>query len=216
MVWASFVIAWFAGLALTPQVRGLARRWQFLDRPDAERKTQCGAVAFGGGVSVFLAATVAVLFSLCIDAELRALAPRAFWLLPSASLIVILGVLDDRFGMRGRHKLLGQIAASMLALASAPPVFEFDLLGWTIPLGVVGPLVALFWLLGSINAFNLIDGVDGLAGSVGLVVALALAVISAIQGQFFDSLIALSLAGGLLGFLPLQLGSGDHLPGGCG
>jgi UDP-GlcNAc:undecaprenyl-phosphate GlcNAc-1-phosphate transferase len=59
----------------------------------------------------------------------------------------------------------------------------------------------LFWLLGAINAINLIDGIDGLASSVGLVLCATIAAITLWQGYVFETLVMLSLAGALLGFL---------------
>ena len=57
------------------------------------------------------------------------------------------------------------------------------------------------WLLGAINSFNLIDGIDGLAGSVGVVFSITFGLIAFYYECYLDSLIALALAGSLLGFL---------------
>jgi UDP-GlcNAc:undecaprenyl-phosphate GlcNAc-1-phosphate transferase len=59
----------------------------------------------------------------------------------------------------------------------------------------------MFWLLGAINALNLIDGMDGLATGVGIVLSLAVAVMAMLTGHSTEAFLSLALAGGLLGFL---------------
>jgi UDP-GlcNAc:undecaprenyl-phosphate GlcNAc-1-phosphate transferase len=61
--------------------------------------------------------------------------------------------------------------------------------------------ITLFWFVGAINAFNLLDGIDGLASSVGLILSLALAAMAWYLGHHAEALIALALAGSLLAFL---------------
>ena len=62
-------------------------------------------------------------------------------------------------------------------------------------------LLTAFWIVGLINAFNLIDGVDGLASGIAFVGAVSLVALSLIQGNFFITLAGAALAGGLLAFL---------------
>ena len=62
------------------------------------------------------------------------------------------------------------------------------------------PLTVL-WLLGCINAMNLLDGMDGLASMVGLFTAVTMAVIATHQGNQYVAVIAIALAGALAGFL---------------
>jgi UDP-GlcNAc:undecaprenyl-phosphate GlcNAc-1-phosphate transferase len=65
----------------------------------------------------------------------------------------------------------------------------------------MGALLALFWLLVSINSFNLIDGVDGLATSVGVIFGLTFGVMALMVGNPLDGAVAFILAAALLGFL---------------
>src|SRR4029079_19479151 len=57
------------------------------------------------------------------------------------------------------------------------------------------------WMLGCVNALNLIDGMDGLLGIVGGIALASLAVIVAMTGYAFESMIALAFTGAVLGFL---------------
>lgn len=117
--------------------------------------------------------------------------------------IVLLGIVDDTKGMKARYKLLGQIAvATFLCLGG----FSITTLGLpfagTIELGkFFGAIFTIFWVVGLINAFNLIDGVDGLASGIAFVGVSALVVLGLIQQNAFVTLAGAAMAGCLLGFL---------------
>jgi len=61
--------------------------------------------------------------------------------------------------------------------------------------------VALFVILGTVNAVNLTDGIDGLAGSVTMLVCVFFMVIASLLKSFGMSIFAAAAAGGCLGFL---------------
>jgi UDP-GlcNAc:undecaprenyl-phosphate GlcNAc-1-phosphate transferase len=129
----------------------------------------------------------------------------AWGLLWASLVLLVVGVIDDRWGMRGKHKLLGQIVAALLLTSYGLEIRQLQLLGWTIDLGVLAVPFTVFWLLGAINALNLLDGFDGLAATVGLLTSLLIACISIISGQPFAALVSLALAGGCLAFLHVNL-----------
>ena len=117
--------------------------------------------------------------------------------------ILALGLWDDTRGMRARYKLLGQMLVAAFVCLSGYSVTRI-----TIPavgmldLGVVfGTILTLFWIVGMINAFNLIDGVDGLASGIALVGVIALVALGIIQGNVYVTFVGTALAGSLLGFL---------------
>jgi len=87
----------------------------------------------------------------------------------------LVGLLDDRFGLRGRQKLVGQIIAASLFLLTGLRIESLQLLGCPIELGLLAIPFTLIWLLGSINALNLLDGADGLASTVGIVLSISIA-----------------------------------------
>lgn len=120
--------------------------------------------------------------------------------------ILLLGLIDDAKGLRARHKLLGQVAVAVFLCFSG-----FLLTAISIPFygplefGVgVGALVTVLWVVGMINAFNLIDGIDGLAAGMGLIGAGALVVLSLIEQDFVLASAGLALTGALLAFLPFN------------
>jgi UDP-GlcNAc:undecaprenyl-phosphate GlcNAc-1-phosphate transferase len=125
----------------------------------------------------------------------------AWAFIPAALVLIVVGLADDVRGLTGIYKLMGQVLSASLMVAGG---FRFDiisLLGVEWPLGDFSVAFSLFFCLGAINAFNLIDGSDALASSIGAVVCLTLGVITACQGGMTAALASFALAGALLGFL---------------
>jgi UDP-GlcNAc:undecaprenyl-phosphate GlcNAc-1-phosphate transferase len=73
-----------------------------------------------------------------------------------------------------------------------------------VPLGWVGVLGTLAWILFATNAMNFIDGLNGLASGVACLASVALAVVAASMSAWFVYFTSLLLAAGLLGFLPFN------------
>jgi len=112
--------------------------------------------------------------------------------------MTVLGLADDRFSLRPRVKLLGQVVIAALVWCWAGLGFaDF----WpSLPAGL-DCLITVFWIVGAVNAFNLIDGLDGLA------TGLALIAVGGMAGALFfvqnpqATLFYFAIMGGLLGFL---------------
>jgi UDP-GlcNAc:undecaprenyl-phosphate GlcNAc-1-phosphate transferase len=202
---ATFAVALVSSLFLTPLVRRMAIERGFVDRPDGRRKMQKAPVALGGGSAVLgaLLIGVAVLSVLWLVHDIDGienLKPLA-GLFAATILICAVGLYDDLAEMRGRTKLFWQLIAAAIVTFAGPRIEHISLFGGEIEIGYFGALFALFWLLASINSFNLIDGVDGLATSVGVIFSVAFGTMALMMGQELDAVIAFILAGALLGFL---------------
>jgi UDP-GlcNAc:undecaprenyl-phosphate GlcNAc-1-phosphate transferase len=194
------------GFLLTRLARSLAERVGMLDAPDGRRKTQAQPVPVAGGVAVLFAAIGAlVVTSLAVPsvgAALTAEPRQTLALLASACLITAVGLADDRYNLRARYKLLGQLGAILVLVLSGGFLIEqVSFFGLAIELGLLAVPCTALWLLACVNALNLIDGMDGLLGIVGGIALLSLAVIAAMIGQLFAAAVALALAGAVLGFL---------------
>lgn len=129
-------------------------------------------------------------------------------------LIVILGIVDDRWGLDAVTKLLGQIVVASIMVVMG--------LSWTqiyVPFGGINNLVLDPWQAGFftvllvvaiINAVNFVDGLDGLAAGVGAIAAVAIMVLSVhllteqegAVSAYPPAIISVVLAGACLGFLP--------------
>ncbi len=206
-------------LALTPVVRTLAQRYGLVDRPDGRRKLQAQAVPLGGGLAILLA-TVTGLSTAALYPPLReeivAQAPLLIGLGMAALVIAAVGLADDACGLRGRHKVLGQVAAVAIVISCGVVIRAVHVFGAEFNLGLLAFPITVFFLLGAVNSLNLLDGMDGMLSCIGLMVCLALAVIAALLGHWPAACIAAALAGALLGFLRCNCPPASIFMGDCG
>ncbi|MBJ7505591.1 MAG: undecaprenyl/decaprenyl-phosphate alpha-N-acetylglucosaminyl 1-phosphate transferase [Ilumatobacteraceae bacterium] len=62
-------------------------------------------------------------------------------------------------------------------------------------------MISVVWILGMTNAFNLLDNIDGLAAGTAAVASGAFFFIAVLNDQQYSALLAIGLAGAMLGFL---------------
>jgi UDP-GlcNAc:undecaprenyl-phosphate GlcNAc-1-phosphate transferase len=200
-----FLVALLSSLVLTPLVRRWALRRGIVDEPDEHRKLHDDAVPLAGGLAVMggfcLALVVAFVWSPRWRGEFLANGGFLAGLLAAAAVIGVVGLLDDRYQLRGRQKLAGQVVAALILVFSGLLIENISVFGWQLPLGLLALPFTLFWLVGATNALNLIDGVDGLATSVGIVLCFGLSVMAMTTGRMPEAVLAMAVAGSLGGFL---------------
>ena len=79
-------------------------------------------------------------------------------------------------------------------------------LGWHTPAGDGLDLVlTIVWVVGVVNAFNLMDNLDGACATVGGVCAAGIGTLAAIHGQSAIAGLSFALTGACVGFLPFNL-----------
>ncbi|MBA3311888.1 MAG: undecaprenyl/decaprenyl-phosphate alpha-N-acetylglucosaminyl 1-phosphate transferase [Planctomycetota bacterium] len=197
------LIALALSAILTPLVMLLMTRIGLVDHPDGRRKLHRRVVPVAGGLAVWLAVVAALALAPVTGGIAIPWGEDRFWpaFLLSSFLLCLVGLADDAWNLRGRHKLFGQIAAVSVLLASGLVVHSVQLFGFHIHLGVLAIPFTLFWLLGAVNAMNLIDGMDGLAATVGGMIGLSLSVMASMNGHPEESAVAAALVGGIVGFL---------------
>ncbi len=198
----TFCVSLGASLLLTPAVRWLALSWGVVDAPDGLRKRHPREVPLWGGIAVF-SATV-----LGLSAARRSVLGKSFEfeeissaLIAIAGFVCFIGVIDDNIRLKPRVKLLLQTCAVLPLVLAGFRVYSVALFGSTFDLGWAGVPLTVLWLLGCINAINLLDGMDGLASVVGLAASLTLGVIADYTGNRHVTVAAVALAGALAGFL---------------
>jgi UDP-N-acetylmuramyl pentapeptide phosphotransferase/UDP-N-acetylglucosamine-1-phosphate transferase len=201
---ASF-IAFVAALLLTAAVRAFARRNGIVDRPDGKRKLHNRAVPLWGGVAVYAATVIGLLaVRLSTNGSLRFTELCNAWMI-AAGFVCFLGSIDDRYNLPSRIKLALQIVSVLPIVMLGYYVNRIVVFGCPIELGWFGVPLTILWLVGCINALNLIDGMDGLASIIGLSTAAMLSVIAANQGQDHVAAMSIVLAASLAGFLIYNL-----------
>jgi len=201
-----FCAAFATTVMATPWVIVLARRFGAIDAPDGFRKIGHGATPRMGGLAVALGFAVALA---CYQIGAPKLGGEPWIDLPMAhpatlaalALILLVGLVDDRVGMRASVKLLGQAAAACLLFAGGFRIEKLFVFGLNIDLGWWSLGATCFWFIGCMNVWNLIDGMDGLASGVGAIVAATLAVAAAAMLHLEVAYAAAAMSGALVGFL---------------
>jgi UDP-GlcNAc:undecaprenyl-phosphate GlcNAc-1-phosphate transferase len=188
---AAFALAFVLALIMVPPGIRIAWSIGYLDHPEA-RKLHTSATALLGGVIVFVSA---------LTSWLVVQAPRTatggnevVFLIAGAVIALILGLVDDRFGMHPAIKLLGQAAAGATLLASG----RIPDLGLPQPVEVAITLTTLVALM---NAVNFLDNMNGMVGGLAAIALAAFAWDSAARGANGLAAAQLALAGACLGFL---------------
>ncbi|MBL8966198.1 MAG: undecaprenyl/decaprenyl-phosphate alpha-N-acetylglucosaminyl 1-phosphate transferase, partial [Spirochaetaceae bacterium] len=202
----TFILAFILVLVLVPLITGLAHRRGWYDA-EGGRKIHSGKIPRIGGIGLFLGFMAA--FPLAVLAIQRlypgqAFPERPFWLLLAVGLGYHgLGLVDDFRNLSARLKLVLQLLLAILVVAAGFyfRVVEVPVAPYRIQLGFMGPVLTVFWILGIVNAVNLIDGMDGLAAGISLIGAVVWAVLYFKAGQYLPALAATATAGAVLGFL---------------
>jgi len=202
------LIACVATLSIVEAVRVTALRLRAVDLPGGRRAHRVPTARLGG-LGIFWG------FALALAAATYGHAP---WRLPihagtlgligilaGSGLMLIVGLLDDVYGLRAGAKLALQTAAAAclwqlgvrVESVGVPGVGSWEAGALSLPL-------TLGWVVLVTNALNLIDGLDGLAAGLGLVAALGASWLLADSGApSFPA--AAALAGALAGFLWFNL-----------
>ncbi len=188
----SFGLAFLLALALTPAGILLAWRSGYLDHPEA-RKLHTSATALLGGATVFVSAVLT--WGVHHFVRHGRSEREAALLLGGALIVLLLGLWDDRFGMRPAVKLAGQTAAAGLLLATG----RLPGLGLPAPVEWV---VTLLGLIALMNAVNFLDNMNGMVGGLAVITLAGFAAHSASRGAVGLAVAQLAFAGACAGFLP--------------
>jgi UDP-GlcNAc:undecaprenyl-phosphate GlcNAc-1-phosphate transferase len=199
------LLSCISALFITPLVITFARRINLLDQPDPNRKLHKTSIPLGGGIVVALGAIIGCLGVAAVSPELRQVfavsAPTILPLLIASIIICTVGIVDDIFNLRGRQKFAGQIVAVSVLIASGLIIRKFTVFGWQIELGVMAIPFTAFWLLGAINALNLLDGADGFATTVGTIICATIALLAVMTRHPDSAALACAFTGAMIGFL---------------
>jgi UDP-GlcNAc:undecaprenyl-phosphate GlcNAc-1-phosphate transferase len=142
-----------------------AHQLGLVDEP-VGRKMHSGIVPLTGGVAIYGAVIIA---SFVTDALFK----NGSLFFTASTVIVLLGMLDDKFDLSAKGRLLCQFGvAAIMALAAQNYITCLGDINGTgdIYLGFSGYFFTLICVVGVINAFNMIDGIDGLAAGMSLIV----------------------------------------------
>lgn len=194
----TFLVAFGGALCLTPIVRHLAVKYNYVATPREDRWHKKTTGLFGG-VSIFFSMMAAWLFSSFIFFQpqnyIQPLLPVAI----GGAAIFLLGLVDDISEINPQYKLIGQVV-----VASVLVIFGFQF-NW-FESKTANLLISIFWIVGITNAFNLLDNMDGLSAGIALISGFFLFLwLTVMPGTHTLAapvqLILIAYIGSLLGFL---------------
>ena len=182
----AFFIGFIVAYCFTPFARMVAFRLGFLDRPE-KKNAHLKATPLLGGVVIYIAFLAAVLFSVQIDRTMAGV-------IIGATMLLVTGLVDDRFGMMPQLKLCVQILAALT-------VFKFGLAVTTIEDYYLSMFFTVFWIVGITNAFNLLDNLNGLSSGIAAISSVFFAVIAFSNGYYLAAAVSAAIAGSCTGFI---------------
>ena len=208
---ATFVGAIGLSLMLVPAVREYARNREIIDAPGGH-KSHRTPVPYLGGVAMVAAFSVAMVIGVVVrrsaqfddgqisitfgnlitqgDGLVRELAV----VLGLALVFAAMGLIDDLRGLSPVFRFVVGLGLATVLVAYGV-VLQSPLPDW------LDMVISVVWILGMTNAFNLLDNIDGLAAGTAAVAAGAFFVIAILNDQQYSALLAIGLAGAMLGFL---------------
>ena len=186
------LISCFGACFLTPLCRALALKLTVLDRPDW-RKIHDQPTPLLGGVAVFVAFSAALFLN-------NVFLPGMKSLLLGASLIFVMGLIDDVKPIPALLKFILQVAISLTVIFVGDIHLTFFYHSSWAPLVNI-PLTVL-WMVGLTNAMNFFDGIDGLASALSIICALFLGILAFNTDQPALGWFAVAVVGACVGFIP--------------
>lgn len=215
-----FAVALVTSAVLTRTVRdfAVARGWYSV--PGSDRHVHTRPTPRLGGVAIFLSLWCTVLLAWVAE-HLGAHGPLipqlTLKILEPATIVFLLGLIDDFRGLSAYLKFAVQAGAAVLLFCNGFGISRLSLLagyphlGWLVAL----PLTIL-WVLWITNAFNLIDGLDGLAAGSALFSTVVIAVVAILLHSDAILFLTLALAGAVAGFLRYNFNPASIFLGDCG
>jgi len=208
---ATFVGAVGLSLMLVPAVREYARNREIIDAPGGH-KSHRTPVPYLGGVAMVVAFSVAMVIGVVVrrstqfdDGQIRITFGNLFSqgdglvrelavVLGLALVFAAMGLIDDLRGLSPVFRFVVGLGLATV-LVSYGVVLETPLPNW------LDLVISVVWILGMTNAFNLLDNIDGLAAGTAAIASGAFFMIAILNDQQYSALLAIGLAGAMLGFL---------------
>ena len=179
---------------ITPPIIDLFNKIKIVDIPDGKRKLHSTPVPRMGGLLIFLIFLTSIFI---FYGDINSIKYYLF----GSIIIFSLGAYDDLLGIGWLVKFVYQIVAASLLLLFLLPKFS-SLTLFTIEFSIVpGIFILVLFIVGTINAFNLLDGLDGLVSGISLLVFTLLFFISLNLLDTFSLVVLSSITGCVIGFL---------------
>lgn len=198
-----FAAALVVSVSLTPVVRQLALRLGIVDLP-GPRKVHLTPMPLLGGLAIYIGAVLVIL--LFVEGKART---QAVGIVAGATLLLIVGILDDRGLLHHQIKLFVAmpLAALMLIAAGIQARLHFVPFPFSI-------FLTILWVVGITAAFSILDHMDGLCAGIATIASVFFLLFAVQNGQVLVGTLAAAVLGASLGFLrwnfnPAKIFMGD-------
>ncbi|MDD5680513.1 MAG: MraY family glycosyltransferase [Candidatus Omnitrophica bacterium] len=198
---AAFLIASAISYFITPLIARFAHRAHFVDRPSG-RKVHTQPTPLLGGVAIYFSFIIALSFATHTD-------KMFIGILVGGTMIMLVGIIDDKFRLIPRLKLLGQLIAAFITVMMGLHV-SF------IKIPFLSMAFTCLWLIGMTNAFNLIDNINGLSAGIAAISSFFFGVLAFIRGDMITAAVSFALMGSCIGFLKHNFPKADIFMGDTG
>ena len=175
-----------------------------------QRTVHKGRIVRVGGAAIYSAFMISLAALWNADGKLNGI-------MIGGALVFLGGLLDDIYDLSPKIKLLFQFAGALAALFIGNlSLVNLHMLSFEISNPIIVKTFSFFWLIGVTNAINLIDGLDGLSSGICTIVTATIGLLGFFMGRRDVCIIALSLSGAILGFLPYNFHPASIFVGDCG
>lgn len=207
----AFFTSLFIVLFSTPSLIKVAELKNLFDDPEEFRKHHKHKTPTMGGIMIYAGTLFS--WSLWFPSHIIVLYN---YIIATSLVLFFVGVKDDIFGTAAIKKLIAHLLVAMILvlMANVRITSMHGIFGVNEIPEWASIFLSIFTIIVIVNSFNLIDGVDGLAGSIGFIAAMAFGIWFFIAGDKPMAVLAIALAGGLIGFLwfnfsPAKIFMGD-------
>src|ERR1700687_2087147 len=205
----AFTVALISSLGLTVPVRQLALRVGMVDQP-GPRKVHLEPIPLLGGLAIYFGVLIALLVSMDGPALIQVLG-----IYTGATLVAVVGILDDRGLLHHQIKLFGAMPAAAIILLATGIRAQVFTSYWPGTAAVwADTALTLVWVVGITASFSILDHMDGLCAGIAAVASLFFAIFALESGQLLVSTMAAAVLGAAAGFLrwnfkPAKIFMGD-------
>ena len=200
-------LAGLLSIASMPVIIKICKKFSLYDYQNA-RKIHSGNIPRLGGVGIFFSFIISALIFLISTNQdnLNRILP----ILIAGTIVFLFALLDDLLNLPALLKLIVQLIAVSIVV-----FFDFrfkQIFSWILPTPI-SFILTFGWVLGVINAYNLIDGLDGLCGSLSISTIATLGILYTLTGNP-EAVLCFILTASIFGFIcfnwpPAKLFMGD-------
>jgi UDP-GlcNAc:undecaprenyl-phosphate/decaprenyl-phosphate GlcNAc-1-phosphate transferase len=216
-----FIAALLTSAVFTRLVRDYAIRHGWATLPSSDRHVHTRPIPRLGGVAIFLTLWFIALLANWLPEHFGMrefpFSQLTMKILGPATIIFVLGLIDDFYGLSAYIKFSVEAVAAVLLYCNGIGISQLTILAGHPHLGwLVGLPLTIVWVLWITNAFNLIDGLDGLAAGAALLSNLVSCVVAMLGHNDVVLILTLALAGAITGFLRYNFNPASIFLGDCG